>query len=131
MTTTQKLDERYGRTRKPGRRRAFWSVVGVLGAASIAGLAWITVSNSINTVGFDNTGHQIVDARTVTVSFQATPPRGASFACALESLDEEFGVVGFRVVEYPASELTSQPFTETIPTVALATTGIVQSCWVT
>lgn len=131
MTTTQELDERYGRTRKPGRRRAFWSVVGVLGAASIAGLAWVTVGNSVNTVGFDNTGHQIVDDRTVTVSFQATPPQGRSFACALQSLDEEFGVVGFRVVEYPAADDTSRPFTETVPTVALATTGLVQSCWAT
>lgn len=131
MTTTQELDERYGRTPTPRRRRVFWSVVGVIGAASIAGLAWITVSNSVNSVGFDNTGHQVVDARTVTVSFQVTPPRGASFACAFESLDEEFGVVGFRVVEYDALDRTSRPFTETIPTVALATTGLVQSCWVT
>lgn len=131
MTTAQQLDERYGRVPRPGRRRAIWWVIGVLAAASVLWLAWVTVSNAINTVGVDDTGYEVVDERTVSVSFQVTPPRGAGFACALEALDEQFGVVGWRVVEFPASEATSRAFTETIPTVGPATTGLVQSCWVT
>lgn len=131
MTTKEQLDERYGRTARPGRRRAFWITVGTLGAASVIALAWVTISNSTGTVGFDETGHQIVDEHAVKVSFQVTPPRGAAFACAFEALDEQFGVVGFTVVDFPASESTTTPFTQTIPTVALATTGLVQACWVT
>lgn len=131
MTTKEELDERYGRARRPGRRRASWIVVGALAAASIGALAWVTVGNSLSTVGYDNTGHEVADDRTVTVLFQVTPPSGAGFACALEALDEDFGVVGWRVVEYPASEANSRAFEETVPTVARATTGLVHSCWVT
>ena len=46
-------------------------------------------------------------------------------------LDEEFGIVGWRVVEYPASTTITRAFVETIPTVATATTGTVHSCWAT
>jgi len=130
MTTKEELDERYGRTRS-GRRRATWIIVGILAAASIGALAWATVGNSINTVGYDGTGHEIVDDRTVSVLFQVTPPAGASFACALQALDEEFGIVGWRVLEFPASDGAAKAYREAIPTVARATTGLVDSCWVT
>ncbi|MGC5225101.1 DUF4307 domain-containing protein [Micromonospora sp. DT81.3] len=131
MTTKEELDERYGRGPRRGRRRAFWITVAVLAAASVGTLSWVTVSNTLNEVGFDGTGHEIVDDRTVTVSFQVTPPAGAAFACALQALDEDFGIVGWRVIEYPPLEQNARAFVETIPTVARATTGIVDSCWVT
>ena len=47
------------------------------------------------------------------------------------ALDEDFGIVGWRVVEYPGSVETTRAFVETIPTVAQATTGTVKACWVT
>ena len=40
-------------------------------------------------------------------------------------------IVGWRVIEYPASEEITRALVETIPTVAQATTGTVQSCWAT
>lgn len=131
MTTKEQLDERYGRGPRPVRRRAFWITVAVLATASVGTLAWVTVSTSLNEVSFDGTAHEIIDDRTVTVSFQVSPPAGATFACALQALDEDFGVVGWRVIEYPPVEGNAQAFEETIPTVARATTGIVDSCWVT
>ena len=98
---------------------------------SVAGLSWLTVSNSLDDVGFDETGYELVDARTVTVSFQVTPPAGTSFACVVQALDEDFGIVGWRVIEYPASEEVTRAVVETVPTLAQATTGTVHSCWVT
>ncbi|GAA1938396.1 hypothetical protein GCM10009775_33150 [Microbacterium aoyamense] len=131
MTTQQELAERYGRRPRPHRRRAFWIAVALVAVTSIAGLAGLTISNSMDEVGFDETGFDLIDERTVTVSFQLTPPTGASAACALQALDEDFGVVGWLVVEYPASEAVTRTLTETIPTVAEATTGTVHSCWAT
>jgi hypothetical protein len=125
VTTKEELADRYGRARALdaaavlGHRRR-------CGGVAVAALAWLTVSNSLDDVGFDETGFELVDARTVTVSFQATPPAGASFACAVQALDEDFGIVGWRVVEYPGSEETTRAFVETIPTVAQATTGTVK-----
>lgn len=129
MTTQEQLDERYGRTSHPARRRARWIILTVTAAAAVAALSWLTVSNSADDVGYDETGFELVDARTVTVSFQATPPINTAFACALKALDEDFGIVGWRVVEYSASETVTRAFLETIPTVAQATTGTIHSCW--
>ena len=63
--------------------------------------------------------------------FQVSAPVGRSIACALEAQDEEHGVVAWRVVEYPGSDLHVRAFHETLPTTSGATTGLVNSCWVT
>ena len=131
MTTKEELDERYGHRPRPMRRWIGWVVVILIASASVAALAWTTVSNSLDDVGFDGTGYEVVDEHTVTVTFQVSPPHGADFACAIQVLDEDFGVVGWRVVEYAALETNAKAFIETIPTLAEATTGVVESCWVT
>ncbi|WP_127475798.1 DUF4307 domain-containing protein [Microbacterium sulfonylureivorans] len=129
MTTQQMLDERYGRTRSPRRR---W-VIGVaiaLGAAVVALFGWFTVSDSLNAVDADATGFEVIDGHSVALTFQVTAPPGRPIACAIEAQDEEHGVVGWRVVEIPASDSHSRAFREVIPTTAEATTGFVNSCWV-
>ena len=72
MTTKEALEERYGRGSRPVRRRAFWMTVAAVTAAPIAAFSWLTISNALNEVGFDETGYEVVDDRTVAVSFQAT-----------------------------------------------------------
>ncbi|MDY0911067.1 DUF4307 domain-containing protein [Microbacterium sp. CFBP9034] len=130
MTTQDMLDERYGRVRSPRRR---WTIgIAIAVAALIVALfAWFAVSDSLDAVDADTTGFEVVDGHSVTLSFQVSAPPGRSIACAIEAQDEEHGVVGWRVVEYAASDLPAQAFREEIPTVAAATTGFVNSCWVT
>jgi len=127
--TSALLDDRYGRTTTRSRR-AWWIVVGVLAAALVGYLAWSTVARSMDSVDVDTTGFHSVDAHGITVDFQVTLRAGEPLACALEAQDTEHGVVGWRVVEYPADEAHTRRFSETIPTVALATTGLVTSCWI-
>ncbi len=129
MTTQDMLDERYGRTRSTGRR---W-VIGAfaaLGAIVVGLFVWMTVANSLDAVDVDTTGFEVVDEHSVVLSFQFTAPVGRAVACAIEAQDEEHGVVGWRVVELPPSEEHVRAFRETIPTTAAATTGFVNSCWV-
>ncbi|MEU1970085.1 DUF4307 domain-containing protein [Microbacterium sp. NPDC019599] len=130
MTTQEMLDERYGRTRRGGRR---WIVVigGLIALVAVGAFAWLTVANSLNAVDVDTTGFQVVDERTVTLEFQVSAPAGSAIACALEAQDEGHGVVGWKVVEIPPAATHAQAFQETIPTIAEATTGFVNSCWVT
>jgi hypothetical protein len=130
MTTQQMLDERYGRRTSRRRRIVWWSIVGVLAVAATAALGWSTVARTLASVDVEDTGYLVVDERTVTVSFQVSAPAGQDIACALEAQDTEHGIVGWRVVEYPATDGPARAFTETIPTLALATTGLVNSCWV-
>lgn len=129
MTTQAQLDDRYGRTRRPGARRAWWISVGVVAAAAVAGLGWLTVQNSLYSVSADDLGFTVEDPKTVAVSFQVTTDPEQPVTCVLEALDEEFGVVGFRVIDYPASPEHAQRFTERVRTVGEATTGLVKGCW--
>ncbi|MER7796707.1 DUF4307 domain-containing protein [Microbacterium sp. NPDC096154] len=131
MTTQAELDDRYGRTRNPARRRLLWIGGIALAAAGAGWLGWTAVANSIDAVSVDGLGFEVRDEHTVQVSFQLTAPAGRSVACAVQALDQEFGVVGWKIVEYPGGDDHRMRFTETVPTVAEATTGLVESCWVT
>lgn len=129
MTTQDKLDERYGRRRGPARR---WLIgAGIVVAVVIVALfGWSIVQGAMDDVDVDTATFEVVDDHAVTLGFQVTAPPGSAIACALEAQDEGHGVVGWRVVELPASEAHSRAFREVIPTTALATSGFVNSCWV-
>lgn len=129
MTTAAQLDERYGRVKNPRRRLLGWIIVGVVGAGLLAYVTWATLAASIGSVRVDNLAFNVVDDHSVTVEFQYSGPRDANVACVVEALDEEHGSVGWKVVEY-TSDGTHGRHTVTIPTIAEATTGLAQSCWV-
>jgi hypothetical protein len=129
VTTQDMLDERYGRRRSPVRR---WLIaVGLVVALGVIALfGWWTVQGSLQAVDSDTTSFDVADEHSVTLGFQITSAPGSAVACAIEAQDEDHGVVGWRVVEIPASDLHARAFREVIPTTALATTGFVNSCWV-
>ncbi|WP_091231466.1 DUF4307 domain-containing protein [Microbacterium sp. 3J1] len=127
MTTAQQLDDRYGRSR---RRRWPWIVVIAIAALVVGALGWSIVMQQVNAVDADDLGFDLVDEHSVDVRFQITGVQGKDVACVVEALDEEFGVVGWKVVEIPAGEAHSQALSVTVPTVSAATTGLVNSCWV-
>lgn len=125
-----KLAERYGRRRAGSSKRG--TVIGsvLVGSAIAALVGWTAFSASATSVDADATGFHVVDERSVTVSFTVGGARGKDVACALEAQDPEHGVVGWRVVEYPASDEITRSLTESIPTTARATVGLIASCWI-
>ena len=127
MTTSRELDERYGRTT---RGRLPWIIGGALALAVVVAFGWMTVASSMNSVDADDLGYEVVDAHSVNLRFQVTAPAGADVVCAVEAQDEEFGVVGWKIVRVPASDAHSQAMEVSIPTVATATTSLVNTCWV-
>ena len=127
MTTAQELDERYGRTR---RRRAPWIIGGAIALLIVGAFSWMTVAQSMASVDADDLGFELVDEHTVNITFQVTGVQGKDVVCAVEALDEEFGVVGWKIVEIEAGDSHSQARSVTIPTVSEATTGLVNTCWV-
>jgi hypothetical protein len=129
VTTQDKLDERYGRRRGPARRWLLGAGIGVA-VVIVALFGWSIVQGAMDDVDVDTATFEVVDDHSVTLGFQVTAPPGSAIACALEAQDEGHGVVGWRVVELPASEAHSRAFREVIPTTALATSGFVNSCWV-
>lgn len=129
VSTQRKLDDRYGRARGV-RGRWPWIVVGTVAVAAIGYFGWTTVAQSIDTVDVDPIGFVVNDAHSVTVTFQVTLRTDAAVTCAIEAQDTEHGVVGWRVVEYPADPAHTRRFSETVPTIAEATTGLATSCWI-
>ncbi|PRB16643.1 DUF4307 domain-containing protein [Microbacterium sp. MYb62] len=127
MTTAQQLDERYGRTR---RRRMPWIIGGAVALLLVGAFSWMTVAQSMASVDADDLGFELVDEHSVNITFQVTGVQGKDVVCAVEALDEEFGVVGWKIVEIEAGESHSQARSVSIPTVAAATTGLVNTCWV-
>lgn len=130
MTTQTVLDDRYGRRASRTRRRGAWIGLAAAAALVVGWFGWYTLTNPENGVNADATAFHL-EERFVTVDFQLTAPAGTSVACAIEALDEDYGVVGWKIVEIPASDTHLRAFTETVPTVAAATTGLVNDCWVT
>ena len=130
MTTQEQLDQRYGRRRTASAR---WAISGAAAVGAIlAGLlGWTVVAGSIDAIDVRSTGFVVEDDGRVTIDFQLTSPPGRSIACALEAQDEEHGVVGWRNVEDAATEDHARAFRESVRTVAEATTGFVNDCWVT
>jgi len=127
VTTAQELDERYGRTR---RRRTPWIIGGAIALLIVGAFSWMTVAQSMASVDADDLGFELVDEHSVNITFQVTGVQGKDVVCAVEALDEEFGVVGWKIVEIAAGESHSQARKVTIPTVSEATTGLVNTCWV-
>jgi len=131
MTTQAMLDERYGRTRARVSRRRSSIIAGTVIAVVVAAIAWMSFGNTSTSVDATATAYQVVDASSTTVTFRLTAPVGARVACVLEADDTDHGIVGWRVIEYPASGSgAGRTLTEAIPTVGRATTGLVNSCWV-
>jgi len=131
MTTQAMLDERYGRTRATASRRRSSIIAGAVIAVIVGAIAWMSFGNASNAVSASATAYRVVDSSSTTVTFQLTAPAGAAVACVLEADDTDHGIVGWRVIEYPASgAVRNRTLTEAIPTVGRATTGLVNSCWV-
>ncbi|KJQ53524.1 DUF4307 domain-containing protein [Microbacterium sp. SA39] len=127
MTTAEELDERYGRTRT---RRTPWIIAGVVALLAVGAFGWMIAAQSMNSAGADDLGFVLVDEHTVDVRFQVSGVQGKDVVCVVEALDEEFGVVGWKVVEIPAGDSHAQALSVSVPTVAAATTGLVNTCWV-
>jgi hypothetical protein len=131
MTTQDMLDERYGRRRAARSRRTTLIVVIAIAALIVVGVSSYTLSDTANGIDAETSGFKIADARSVSVTFQVTAPPGTALACVVEADDEQHGIVGWKVVQYPASSAHHRAFTESVPTVGLAVTGLVNTCWVT
>ena len=112
VTTPAQLDERYGR----GPRRRLPMILTIVAAAVVVGVfGWWTWQGSADTVDVTGTGFHLGDDHTVTVSFQISAPTNRPVHCIVEAQDEEFGIVGWRLVTYPASEQHARAFTEQDP----------------
>lgn len=130
MTTQQMLDDRYGRRHAARSRRWVWTAVGAALAAAVAVVVWMAFANPTVSVDAEASGFTVHGSRGVSLTYQVTAPAGARVACVLEADDTKHGIVGWRIVQFTQPSSQTQVRVQTIPTVAEATTGLVNTCWV-
>jgi hypothetical protein len=127
------IQRRYGRT--PGRRfrgRLVAWIAGIGVAVVITvWVVWAGLDGTSATIGTQDTAHTVIDSRSVEIEFDVTVPRGATSSCALQALNDTFAVVGWKIIELPASDQPTRSFTEVVRTSELASTGLIYACWLT
>lgn len=127
------LDARYGRT-AGAVKRTRWIAIGAAIAFVLAFAAWLWWGGLLEPPAqFEarDIGHEILSPSEVAVSWQFTTDPGNSAKCAVQALNETFGVVGWRIVDVPPSDELTRRFTETLRTSEPAATGLIYRCWLT
>ena len=132
MTTTQqRLDERYGRSPQAERRtRRIMIVAAALFAVVFtAWVVWGGLSGTSAEIETRDLGYANITQTSIDVRWEVSVAPGTEVTCAMQALNESFGIVGWRVIELPASSDRTRMFTETLRTAEPAVTGLPYECW--
>lgn len=121
------LEDRYGRVRRP--RRGRW-IVGICAALVIALVWMVWVNFSVTSIETQDISHSYDEAsQTMSITWSVSVAADTPVSCALQALNEQFQVVGWKVVDLPASADYSREFSDTIRTAMTPTSGLVYRCW--
>jgi len=131
--TATELDRRYGRSRGSARRTR---VILITTAASfavvlVAWLVWGGLLSANSEIEAVDTGHTIVDDTLVQVRYQLNVEPGETVSCAFQAQNSTFAIVGWKIVDVPASERRTRTLGAEIRTTELAVTGLIYRCWLT
>jgi len=131
--TDTALDARYGRTVKDKRRTRLFAYIAAGGFAVVLGawLFWGGVIDGLDTIDAQNVGHTVISESEVEVTWQMTAVPGESTQCAVQALNSQFAIVGWKIVDVPASSERTQSITEIVRTSEQSVTGLIYRCWLT
>lgn len=131
--TDAAVAERYGRTPADSRRRVVLAVVAALGvvAVIVSWVVWVGLFSPTASLETRDTGYSIRDDATVDVRFEVTTDAGTPVSCALQALNEQFAIVGWKIVDLPPSDDRTRAFVENIRVTEPAVTGLIYRCWLT
>ena len=78
-----------------------------------------------------DTAHEVIDDHEVSVTWQFTTEPNTPARCAVQALNSTFAIVGWKIVDLPASPDHTRQFTERVLTTERAVTGLIYRCWLT
>lgn len=139
MTDTA-VAERYGRTPADRRRRATLAIIAAAGVlvAVVAWVVWVGLFSPTASLESRDTGYSgpgggalTADDTSVDIRFEVTTDPGQSVSCALQALNEQFAIVGWKIVELPPGDDRTRAFVENIRVSEPAVTGLIYRCWLT
>lgn len=131
ITTQQRLDERYGRTPAQERTTRRILVAGTITLALVltAWIVWGGLSGTNATLETRELGYSEVTESSIIVRWEVTAPTGTEVRCALQALNGSFGIVGWSIVDLPASAERTRVFTQALRTSETPVTGLPYRCW--
>jgi Domain of unknown function (DUF4307) len=126
------LNARYGRTTNRRRRNLIFAVIvgGAILVVFAAWAIWVGLFQPTASIDFDSTGQSSVSANELRVTWQLSVDPGKSAECAIQALDTNFGIVGWKIVSIPASTVSSRPLSTVVRTAQPAVEGNVYQCWI-
>jgi len=135
--TGAELDARYGRT--PDRRqRVLVGTIALAAGLVLAFAGWLVwtgvASGSVGgQAAFESndTGYTVVNDHEVSVTWDFTVNPGRSARCAVQALGPTFSIIGWKIVDVPASTTRTRQLTETLRTTERAASGLIYRCWLT
>lgn len=124
------LDARYGRRPRATRMVVVWVCAAVLVAAALAWFVWAKPLGTTAQPAWRDTGYVILEPSSeIAAEWELTVDPGTAVNCAIYAMNQAFAVVGWRIIEIPASERRIRQFSEPIRTTEPPVTGLVYRCW--
>lgn len=126
------LATRYGRTPQRARRTR---VVGIAGALVflVVLVGWVVWAGLGTPAQFkaQDAAHTIISDSETSVQWEFSVSPGTPASCAVQALNSTFAIVGWKVVDLPASDTYTRVLTETVRTTERAVSGLIYRCWLT
>lgn len=125
--------ERYGRTASDRRRRMTLGIIAAGGviAVVVAWVVWVGLFSPAAGLETRDTGYVTRDDSSVDIRFEVTTEPGTSVSCALQALNEQFAIVGWKIVDLPPGDDRTRAFVENVRVTEPAVTGLIYRCWLT
>lgn len=129
--THSDLDARYGRTPARSRRIRLLAIAAAVGVAVvvIAWVMWVGLLGPSASLETKDVGYVALSDDSAEVRWQLTAPADTEVSCALKAVSEKHAIVGWRVVEVPASSETTRILRATLRTSEPIVSGSVFRCW--
>jgi len=132
-TASTDLDARYGRSPKAKRNNRVAVIAAAVGFVAVfaAWLVWGGLLEAPAQFEAKDTGYEIIDDTAVEVRWQFNVPENTDARCAVQALNSTFAIIGWKVVDVPASDQRNRDLSTTVRTTEQAVSGLIYRCWLT
>jgi hypothetical protein len=132
--TQDTVAQRYARTPADRRRRLLLGVGAAAGVllVALAWVIWVGLFSPTASLETRDTGYSNENADgSVDIRFEVTVDAGTPVSCALQALNEQFAIVGWKIVDLPPGTERTRAFVENVRVTEPAVTGLIYRCWLT
>ena len=131
--SANELAERYGRTPRNARRTKIWAFVfgGAIVVVFAAWAIWAGLFQPTAAIETTAVGNIRVSDTAIRVKWELSVDPGRSTSCAVQALNSDFAIVGWKIIQVPPSESRSRTLSQVVRTSEPALSGLIYRCWLT